>query len=258
MRRVVITFCLALLAGLTASAVYAIDHDNLDEGRPLRLEDAYPIAEGEWALETGAGLSAQRKSRARGFFPLDVLYGLAPNLQVSVGTTLLTDPKQIEGQTKSGDIQLSGLYNFNQETLSLPALGLRVTLNVPTGIESSGVDFRVKGLVTKSIGRLSVHCNPAYEVFSGTKPFERDSRYDLALGASYPVGAPKHTLTTLLGDVFTEQAPRRGDPQIVGAEAGVRHQWTPWTVLDAGVGTEFAGPANRASVFFTAGFSVGF
>jgi hypothetical protein len=257
MRRVVITFCLALLVGLP-SAVLAIDHDNLDEGRPLRIEDAYPIAAGEWAIETGAGFSALRRSRTQGFFPIDVLYGLAPNLQVSLGSTLLTDPRRVEGQTKSGDLQLSGLYNFNQETLSLPAFGLRLTLNVPTGIESSGVDFRVKGLVTKSIGRLSIHFNPAYEVFSGTKPFERASRYDLALGASYPVGAPKHTLTTLLGDVFTEQVSRRGDPQIVGAEIGIRHQWTPWTVLDAGVGTEFAGPANRASIFLTAGFSVGF
>jgi hypothetical protein len=245
------------LAGLPANTAYAIDHDNLDEGRPLRLEDAYPIAAGEWALETGAGFSAPRKSRARGLFPVEVLYGL-PNLQVSVGTTLLTDPKQIEEQTKSGDLQFSGLYNFNQETLTMPAFGIRVTLNTPTGTDSSGLDVRVKGLVTKSFDRLSVHFNPAYEVFSGTKPFERDGRYELALGASYPVGAPKHTLTTLLGDVFTEQAPRRGAPQIVGAEIGVRQQWTPWTVLDAGIGTEFAGPSSRSSFFATVGVSVGF
>src|SRR5712692_5226790 len=237
MRRVAISFCMALLAGLSANAAYAIDHDNLDEGRPLRIEDAYPIASGEWAVEMGAGLSAQRKSRTRGFFPIEVLYGLAPNLQMSLGTTLFTDPRQIEGQTKSGDLQLSGLYNFNQETLSLPALGMRVTVNTPTGISSSGVDVRVKGLATKSFGRLSVHFNPAYEVLSGTQPFARDGRYELVLGASYPVGAPKHTLTTLLGDVFTQQAPRRGDPQIAGVEMGVRHQWTPWTVLDAGLGS---------------------
>jgi hypothetical protein len=170
----------------------------------------------------------------------------------------LTDPRTIEQQTKSGDLQLSGLYNFNQETLNLPAFGVRVTVNAPTGTTSSGVDVRVKGLVTKSFDRLSVHFNPAYEVLSGTKPFERDGRYELTLGASYPVGAPKHTLTTLLGDVFTEQAPRRRDPQIVGAEVGVRHQWTPWTVLDVGVGREFAGPGNRSDFFLTAGFSIGF
>ena len=257
MRRRVLIFGLALLVGLPPT-VSAIDHDNLDEGRPLRLEDAYPIAAGEWALETGAGLSAQRKSRSRGIFPVEILYGLVPNFQVSLGTTLFTDPKRVEEQTKSGDLQLSGLYNFNQETLNLPALGLRLTLNLPTGTESSGVDFRIKGLLTKSIGRVSFHFNPAYEVFSGTQPFERDGRYEFVVGASYPVGAPKHTLTTLLGDIFTEQAPRQGNPQIVGAEFGVRRQWTPWTVLDAGIGTEFAGPVRRSSFFATVGVSVGF
>jgi outer membrane putative beta-barrel porin/alpha-amylase len=189
---------------------------------------------------------------------VEVLYGLAPNLQVSLGTTIITDPRRVDEQAKSGDLQLSGLYNFNQETLTMPAFGIRVTLNTPTGTDSSGLDVRVKGLVTKSFDRLSVHFNPAYEALSGTQPFERDGRYELALGASYPVGAPKHTLTTILGDVFTEQASRRRDPQTIGAEIGVRHQWTPWTVLDAGIGTEFAGPSSRSSFFAMVGLSIGF
>lgn len=50
--------------------------------------------------------------------------------------------------------------------------------------------------------------------------------YQLVLGASYPVGAPRHTRTTLVGDVFTEQASRRGESNIVGIELGVRHQLT--------------------------------
>ena len=49
MRRIAMALWLALMAGLPASA-YAIDHDNLDEGRPLRLEDAYPIASFTWLL----------------------------------------------------------------------------------------------------------------------------------------------------------------------------------------------------------------
>jgi hypothetical protein len=258
MRGVLRAVCLALLMAIPANVAYAIDHDNLDEGRPLRLEDAYPIAAGEWALETGVGISAQRKSRARGLFPLEVLYGLAPNLQVSLGTTFATDPKSLEEQTKSGDLRVSALYNFNQETLSLPAFGVRVTVNAPTGTASSGVDVRIKGLVTRSFDRLSVHLNPVFEVLSGTTAVERDSRYELTLGASYPLGAPKHTLTTIIGDVFTGQAPRRVEPQIAGAEIGVRQQWTPWTVLDAGIGTEFAGPPNRSSFFAAIGLSVGF
>ena len=59
-------------------------------------------------------------------------------------------------------------------------------------------------------------------------------------------------------DVFTEQANRKGEPNVVGIEAGFRHQLTPRLVLDAAVGTEFAGPGERRRFFFVTGFSFGF
>jgi hypothetical protein len=252
-----ITAVLLLLSGCVMPAA-AIDHKNLDEHRPLRLEDPYPIATGEWAIEAGAGFTLQRRGSDRGIFPIEILYGAIPNLQLGIGTTLSTSPHEVEEQTKSGDLQLSGLYNFNQETLRLPAFGAKLTLNLPTGIDSSGVDVEVKGLVTKSFDRLSLHFNVAYEFLTGTERGERDRRYNFVLGASYPVGAPQYTRTTLIGDVFTEQASRKGDPNVVGLEAGFRHQLTPRIVFDAGVGTEFAGPSDRAKFFFATGFSFGF
>ncbi len=247
---------LVLAAGL-ASPAAAIDHKNLDEGRPLRLEDAYPIASGEWAIEAGIGGTFQRRRANRAEFPIEVLYGL-PNLQLGLGTTLSTSPREIEEQSKSGDLQLSALYNLNQETLTLPAFGVKLTVNLPTGVESSGVDVELKGIVTKSFDRLSGHLNVAYEFLNGTEPGEREGRYQLVLGASYPVGAPYHTRTTLVGDVFTEQGSRRGESNLVGVEVGVRHQLTPRIVWDAGIGTEFAGPADRSSLFVRTGISIGF
>ncbi len=257
MRNVLIVATVLLMTA-APSPTWAIDHKNLDEGRPLRLEDAYPIAAGEWAIEAGAGATFQRRSANRGLFPLEILYGAWPNLQLGVGTTLSTDPHEIDEQRKSGDLELSALYNFNQETLTLPALGARVELNLPTGVDSSGVDVALKAIATKSFDRLAVHFNAAYEFLTGTTGDERDGRYQLVLGASYPVGAPRYTRTTLVGDIFTEQSVHRGESNIVGAEIGFRHQLTPRIVLDAGLGTEFAGPADRAEFFFTTGVSVGF
>ncbi|MGH7320602.1 MAG: transporter [Candidatus Rokuibacteriota bacterium] len=248
---------LVLVVGL-ASTAHAIDHKNLDEGRPLRLEDAYPIASGEWALEAGASITVQRKGPDRGLFDVEILYGTIPNLQVGLGSALSTDPREIEEPTKSGDLQLHALYNFNQETLTLPALGAKLTLNVPTGVDSSGVDVELKAIASKSFDRLSVHLNAAYAFLTGADGNERDGRYAFAFGASYPIGAPRYTRTTLVGDVFAEQGARRGDATIVGIEVGFRHQLTSRVVVDAGVGTEFAGPADRSSFFFTTGLSVGF
>lgn len=243
---------------ILAAPAYALDHKNLDEGRPLRLEDAYPIASGELAVEAGGGFTLQRRGANRGVVPVEILYGAVPNLQLGLGTTLSTDPRDIDEQTKSGDLQISALYNFNQETLTLPALGFKLTVNLPTGVASSGADVEVKGIVTKSIDRLAVHLNAAYEFLAGVKGGEREGVYAFALGASYPVGAPRYTRTTLVGDVFTHQAARHGESNVVGAEVGFRHQLTPRMVLDAGIGTEFAGPADRSSLSLTTGLSVGF
>jgi hypothetical protein len=257
MRQRSLIWSLALLMAI-APAAYAIDHKNLDEGRPLRLDDAYAIASGELAVEVGAGFALERRGPDRGVFPLEVLYGALPNLQLGLGTTLLTDPHEIHEQTKSGDLRVSGLYNVNQETLTLPAFGLKVELNLPTGVDSAGVDVEVKGIVTKSIHRLSFHLNAGDAFVSGTTPDERDSRYEVTLGASYPVGAPQYMRTTLVGDLFTEQGDRRGGSNVFGAEVGFRHQLTQRIVVDAGVGSELAGPADRSSLFVTTGVSVGF
>ena len=115
------------------------------------------------------------------------------------------------------------------------------------------MDVEVNGIVTRSIDRLSFHFNAGYEFVGGARREERDGRYLLALGASYPIGAPRYTRTTLLGAVFTEQSVRRGDRNVAGAEIGFRHQLTRRIVWDAGIGTEIVGPADRSPFFFTTG-----
>ncbi len=247
---------LALLG--SADAAFAIDHTNLDEGRPLRLDDAYSIADGEIAIETGAGLTLSRRGPNRGVFPAEILYGAYPNLQLGIGTSFSTDPHDIEDRPKSGDLRLSGLYNFNQEAIELPAVAVKVGIDAPTGIDARGFAIELKGIVTKSIDRLSLHLNAGYELITSTRRDERDGRYRLALGASYPIGAPRFTRATLVADFFADRAARRGEPATVGAELGLRYQLSPRIVWDVGIGTEFAGPAHRSDLFLNTGISVGF
>jgi hypothetical protein len=253
----VIAVSVLLLLGAIESA-FAIDHGNLDENRPLRLEDAYPIASGEIAIEGGGGFTLQRRGSNRGLFPIELLYGAYPNLQLGLGTVLPTDPREIDERPKSGDLVLSALYNFNQETISLPAFALKLGLDAPTGVDARGYGIELKGIITKSFERVSLHFNGSYEFLTDNGRGERDGRYKLVLGASYPVGAPRFTRATLIADVFTEQPVQRHEPNIVGTEVGVRYQLTPRLVWDAGVGTEFAGPAGRSNFFLTTGVSFGF
>lgn len=247
-----------LLLGLTAAPAAAVDHKNLDEGRPLRVEDAYPIGAGEIAIEAGAGFTLQRRGPTRGRFPIEVLYGAFPNLQIGVGSLLSTDPRTIDDGPKSGDLRLSALYNFNQETISLPALALKLALEAPTGVGAEGHAVGLTGIVTKSVERLSLHLNGGYEFLTARGEGERAGHYTLALGASYPLGAPRFTRAILVADVFAEQSARRREATTVGTEVGLRYQLTSRVVWDVGLGTAFAGPATRASFFMTTGFSLGF
>ena len=82
-----ITAVVVLAILMAAGPASAIDHKNLDEGRPLRLEDAYPISSGEIAVEVGGGFRLARRGSDQGFFPIEVLYGAFPNFQLGVGTT---------------------------------------------------------------------------------------------------------------------------------------------------------------------------
>jgi outer membrane putative beta-barrel porin/alpha-amylase len=255
---IVLTACGLLLGAVGAADVSAIDHTNLDEGRPVRVEDAYPIASGEVALEAGGGLTVQRGGGQRGVFPVELVYGALPNLQIGLGTLLSTDPHEIDDRPKSGDLRFSALYNFNQETLTLPALAIKLGVDAPTGIGARGVAVEVKAIVTRSVERLSMHLNAGVELLTAVGDDGRPARYTLALGASYPLGAPWFTRATLIGDVFAEQATRRGEATTVGTEVGLRYQLSPRLVWDVGLGTELAGPSHRSAFFTTTGLSFGF
>src|SRR5215475_1100550 len=243
---------------LTATPVWAIDHNNLDEGRPLRLEDAYPIAYGELSAETGAQFLLNRHKPDRFAFPIEVLYGAYWNLHVSIGSLLSTQPRSIDESEKSGDLRTFALYNFNQETLHVPALAVKLGLDFPTGVRSQGVNTKLTGIMTRSFGPARAHVNVGYEFVGSADNGERDGRYTVVLGAQYPLGYPRHFDTTLLADIFTQQAVHSGETNPSGLEVGLRRQIAPLVVFDAGVGTEFTGPAERTPFYATAGMSVGF
>jgi len=253
-----VTITIACLVAISTLPAMALDHGNLDEGRPLHIQDAYPVSLGELVVEAGAGFAWRRHSSGHGFFPVQFVYGIFPNTQLELGTTFFTSPHDIDSQVKSGDVSVGALYNFNQETLTLPAFALKGSLQLPTGVDSSGVESEVTGIVTKSFHRLILSFNAGYQFIGGHNRDKRSGRYKFVFGGGYPVGAPMHTRTVLLADTYLEQASRRGEKKTVGGEIGLRHQLRERLVLDIGVGSEFSGPSDRSSVFLNAGFSFGF
>lgn len=247
-----------LLLGLLPAPLLALDHDNLDPNRPIGMEDAYAIPKGEIGMEGGVRFNDRRESRTRVTFQPQIIYGAFENAQIEIQGDLFTEPNTLVGASKSGDLHLGLLYNFNTETVSLPAMALRVETDLPTGVNSKGVDTQVTGILTRSFGRLRAHLNAGYTVLGSPQGQERPGAYRAVAAVSYPLGYPSSFRDTLIASLYTRQSDLRGQRNHTGVEVGIRHQLTSRLVVDAGLGSEFIGPTDRAALLGTVGLSVGF
>ncbi|MFO0706382.1 MAG: transporter [Nitrospira sp.] len=249
---------LLIVLGLPPQMALALDHDNLDPNRPIGMEDAYAIPKGEIGMEGGVRFNDRREGRTRVTFQPQIIYGAFANTQIEIQGDLMTEPNTLAGSAKSGDLHVGALYNFNTETLSLPAFAARVEVDLPTGLNSKGVDTQLTGILTRSFGRLRVHLNAGYTVLGSPQGQERPGAYRAVVAASYPLGYPSSFRDTLIASVYTRQSDLRDQRNHTGVELGVRHQLTSRIVLDGGLGTEFMGPTDRAALLGTVGVSVGF
>lgn len=243
---------------LQETAGFALDHDNLDPNRPIGMEDAYAIPKGEIGLEAGVRFNDQRQGPTRVMFQPQIIYGAFDNTQIEIQSDIVTDPETLTGANKSGDLHVGALYNFNTETLSLPAFAVRAEVDLPTGVNSQGVDTQFTGILTRSFGRLRAHLNAGYTIIGSPQGQERPGAYRAVAAVSYPLGYPSSFRDTFIASVYTRQSDKRGQRNNTGIELGLRHQLTSRIVLDGGLGTEFYGPQDRAALLGTAGVSVGF
>lgn len=251
---------LMLIVGtvLVPDAVLPLDHDNLDPNRPIGMEDAYPVPKGEIGVEGGVRFNDRREGRTRVTFQPQIIYGAFANTQIEIQGDLMTDPQTVVGANKSGDLHLGVLYNFNTETIKLPAFAVRVEVELPTGVNSQGVDTQMTGIMTRSFGRLRAHLNAGYTILGSPQGQERPGTYRAIAALSYPLGYPTSFRDTLIASIYTRQSDLRGQRNNTGIEVGLRHQLTSRIVLDGGLGTEFYGPSDRAALLGTVGVSVGF
>ncbi len=216
----------------------AADHNNLETGFPVVIEDAYTIKNG--GLETQGYF---RYDRTRGDPQGTSRFSLVPRLEYGATRNLqltLEAPYRLgtASETKQGEVSAEALYNFNQEGPILPALALGVGVTAPYGRDRGGVESNVNVIATKSLGSIGRSYILRQVSFSGTvfhnyDPHrgERDNRY--RVGAVY--AQPVTNSLVVLVDGYRETDRQRGSAQNV-VEVGGRYQLDPQTVFSTGVG----------------------
>jgi hypothetical protein len=191
-------FWIAVIAVvMMPTAIHALDHDNLDPNRPIAIEDAYVIPKGEIGVEGGVTFNDRKEGKGRFGFQPQIIYGAFYNMQLEIMTGLVTEPSTVSGDDKSGDLSVGVLYNFNMETIDLPAFAVRAEFGFPTGFNSKGVDTELTGVMTRSFGRWRTHVNVGYTFLGSPQGQERGGTYRIVAAVSYPLGYPTSFRDTL-------------------------------------------------------------
>jgi hypothetical protein len=100
-------------------------------------------------------------------------YGIAPMHQL-----LFELPVDIGdgGTDGNGDVRFGWHWQLLKETDCAPSIAMRNYVRLPTGYQSSGVDYELRGLFTKSVSDcVRIHANPFLKSVNGDNT--EDVRY---------------------------------------------------------------------------------
>jgi hypothetical protein len=252
-----------VLAALLALPARAVDHNNIDAGRPLRFDDADAIAFREQALEFGLGLGLPRRSPLGLRLDAEYLYGFARNSHLSVGFEPSLGGRAGEESTAFdfGDVELGLFHNFNRQYGNTPAFSLRGDVFLPSGRDSRGVGFRLRGIASKQAGQYgTAHLNVDLNANPSAGRGEREFFPGVTLGYTRPLGYPTRFDTTGLAELSVQAGEKSGTGPVIGIGIGLRKQVTVRSVLDVGLQSDLirvnGAPGDRMR--FVVGYSTGF
>jgi hypothetical protein len=253
------TACAVLLglAALPAVSLAQTDYRNLDDGRPVRTEDAFVVDHHEFEFLAPFTYDAGVGGSRRYVVQPELEYGIWPNTQLSIKVPFGALDSAGSSSFGTGGLQVSEIYNFNHEGPSLPALSARVDLLVPAGtLAYDDALVTLKAIASRTFGLTRLHLNAAWTF--GTSPtaapaLEAPPRWFVGAAVDYTL----FRSSILLAGDLTAAQDHSGAPTSVVVGAGMRWQWTPTLVLDAGVARRLTGNAGP-DLELTAGLSHAF
>lgn len=235
-----------LLVALTAVPALASDHTNLDADQPTEVEDAYPVEFRDRQIQGIVRYIREEHKKNRMVYQPGIEAGIFPNTQLEVSGTLYSGNAGDQG---SGDVSASLLYNFNAESVWVPAMAVEVEGDFPTGKDSRGVDYSAKLIFSKmpyvrTTLLHRIHVNLIYKHNAGRdRETERSDMFKGIFGFS--MRACKDTV--FVADYVREQKEEKDEDSNV-VEAGIRRQLTPYTQLSFGAGAGVGEESERYRV----------
>ncbi|MGY3490527.1 hypothetical protein ACVW1C_008471 [Bradyrhizobium sp. USDA 4011] len=120
----------------------------------MTVEDAYPLKQGAIEARTYFRYDRTRdvEGKNRYWTVPRVEYRIFPNAQIK-----MRHPTGSRCQrNRQGDVRVQGLYNFNSESIWVPALSVAAGVTKPYGRDAGGTETELKFLATKPIGTFDL------------------------------------------------------------------------------------------------------
>lgn len=271
-----------LLAMLSAGArplLAQTDYYNTDSGRPVSIQDAYPVERHAFELQ----LAPIRLERAPGGvygwdFEPELAYGIFARTQLEIGFPIRVSDPEVHGDGRGlAGIEVAALHNLNVETETLPALALEFSTVLPVGALAPDDPYAsITAIATRTLGFARFHLNGRWTF--GPGPMLSAPGADMSEIAPLPgpadAGDPAGTeglsrwlagvavdrtfplrSALLIGALFVEQPLSPDDDAQWTAEAGLRYQWDPKLAIDAGFGRKLTGDDRSWSITFGAAYA---
>ena len=235
------------------------DYYNTDTGRPLQIEDAYPLERRAFELQA----APLRLERARGGLyhwgiEPEIAFGILPRTQIELGAPLAFIDGG-PGAQRSGlaGLDLSALHNLNVET-AIPALAIGASVLLPVG--SLGPDeayASVKGLMTRTFTWARFHVNGEYTF--GSERIDATGAVDLVRWTAGIAVDRTFPLRSLLiaAEVFAREPFEASEDGEWNAGAGLRYQLSPRLALDGGIGRRLTGGEQTWYLTFGTAYAFG-
>jgi hypothetical protein len=236
---------LALLATVAVGAfpvgplAAQIDYRNLDEGRPVQTEDAYPVERHAFELVIPYEYENERGPVRTHLVAPELAYGIADNamLGLSLPFAAVDGGAGAETEWGFGGPRLFALYNFNTESPALPAVALRADASLPIGnLGGEETRWALTAIATRSWGRTRAHLNAAVGIGADEEAGENPAVH--AIPAWRASAAVDRTFLRrsllLISELSLREAGGEAATEISVA-AGARLQVAPTLVIDAGI-----------------------
>lgn len=254
---------LTALALMSPRDAAAVDHNNIDAGRPLSYDDAEAIAFRELSVEAGPSLVSPYRRRAGVVLDAELLYGFALNTHAGIGVEAAGGGRAGSADTNFAleALEVNMLHNFNREYGNMPAFSLRSDVVFTPDGSRKGAEVRVRGIASRALVQYDrMHLNIDAVFVTSPESGERSFRPGLVLGYSRPLGYPRNFGRTGLAEIAVRSSDHDDAGAVLSLGVGLRQQITVRAVVDVGLRADVAASQREPhdDVTAVAGYSLGF